>query len=92
MNVTVQWNHDGSGPPVEFKVEGQVGAGAWGAVATVPYVAGTTAYSTVDAAGAHGKKYRVSAVNASGQAAWVESNVAELPPNPVTDVVATYTG
>ncbi len=92
MNVTVQWNHDGSGPPVEFKVEGQVGAGAWTAVATVPFTAGTTAYSTVDAAGAHGKRYRISAVNGSGQAAWVESNVAELPPNPVTDVVATYTG
>ena len=92
MSVTVQWNHDGSGPPTEFKVESQTGAGAWTPLATVPYATGTTSYSTVDASPAHGRKYRVAALNAVGQASWVESSVADLPPNPVTDVVATYTG
>ncbi len=91
MSVTVQWNHDGAGPPNEFKVESQTGAGAWTPLATVPYVAGTSAYSTVDASPAHGRKYRVSAVNATGASVAVESNVPELPPSPPTDVTATWT-
>ena len=89
MSVTVQWNHDGAGPPKEFKVESQTGVAAWAALATVPYVAGTTSYSTVDSSPAHGRKYRVNAVNDTGASVWVESNVPELPPSAPTDVVAT---
>ena len=90
MSVTVAWNHDGAGPPASFNVESMPEGGSWGALASVPYVVGQSAYSTVDANPTRGVKYRVSAVNTAGASPAVESNVPTFPPSPPLSVTATY--
>ena len=87
-DVTVSWNHDGSGPPIRFNVESQVDGGGYAPLTTVDYVAGQSAYSIVDSGGVPGVQYRVNAENQAGASGWSESNVPVFAPNAPTNVVA----
>lgn len=87
-DVTVSWDHDGSGPPIRFNVESQVDDGGYAPLTTVPYVGGQNSYSIVDSGGVPGVQYRVNAENQAGASAWAESNVPVFAPNAPTDVTA----
>ena len=89
--VVVSWEHDESGPPLNFGVQVQPDDGSWEPLAVVPYVPGVTAYQYEheNPVGA-GVRYQVRAVNEAGASAWAESNRVPLivVPNAPTNVTA----
>ena len=87
-DVTVSWDHDGSGPPIRFNVESQVDGGGYAPLTQVDYVAGQSSYGVVDPDGVPGVQYRVNAENQAGVSAWAESNVPVFAPNAPTNVTA----
>ena len=90
--VTVSWDHDESGPPINFELQAQPDGGEWATLGTVEYVPGTTAYSyTHGNPAGTGIRYQVRAVNEAGASPWEESNRVPLVvvPNATPNVVAS---
>jgi len=89
--VVVSWEHDESGPPLNFELEVQPDTVVWGPLGTVAYVTGQTQYSyTHENPVGSSVRYRVRAINEAGASAWVESNQVPLivVPNAPTNVQA----
>ncbi len=89
--VEVTWDHDESGPPLQFELQVQPDGETWSPLGTVAYVVGQTQYGyTHENPVGSGVRYQVRATNEAGQSAWVESNRLPLitVPNAPTNVQA----